>query len=302
MVVAARRSVLVLLLIALSQLGLLPTAHLPPAHAEASAVARDVLSFMNRARADQGLPALALYSDASQAQRANNHFVATGQPHGRFQESADWYIARGATGFGENQAYSSNADRTAGWVVNEWLASPSHRDVMLNGDANYAVIAVSCSAAGMHVTGHVVTVPDGVRGPAAGGGGVSSDEGASCGGAAPPPPPPPPPPPAARQLPSTPPAQPSDPPSPPAERAAPLPPDESVAPPPLTPPVSPAPGERADKGLAPLEPREVVLAAVPAPPPLQQNATSSRDGSLMILAALLGGVVLVRRQRRGRRR
>lgn len=281
-----------------------------PGHALAgeAEVTSDVVGLVNRARANEGLPSLATYPDNSQVLRANQHFVQTGQAHALFQESAQFYLDRGATRFGENQAYSADPSRTAGWAVDAWLHSASHRDVMMNPAANYVVVATSCSGAGMHVTMHVVTVPDGARGPATSGTVVGPEDGANCGGA-PTSPPPPPPAPSAPPAPTPPPAPPRPDSAPPAAEpaphdeadappvATPAPPEEADPPPrPTGPPVVPPQGARATSGLAPAQVDADLVAAASAP--AEEDGAGALDGSMLVVAGLTLAFQSIRRTRK----
>lgn len=280
---------------------------LVPGHALAgeAEVTSDVVGLLNRARANEGLPSLATYPDNSQVLRANQHFVQTGQAHAMVQESAQFYLDRGATRFGENQAYSGDPSRTAGWAVDAWLHSASHRDVMMNPAANYVVVATSCSGAGMHITMHVLTVPDGVRGPATSGTVVGPEDGANCGSAPTSPPPPPPapsPPPPLAPPPPAPPPPPAAEPAPqdeadPPAVAMPAPPEAAdPPPPPQRPPVVPPQGARATSGLAPSHVDADLVAAASAP--AEEDGAGALDGSMLVVASLTLAFQSIRRTRR----
>ena len=110
---------------------------IPASAGQAREIARQVsspeaslLSSMNAVRQSRGLPALRLDAHLVRAARAHSTDMMKRQyfAHGSVLGRA---LAAGARGplFGEDLAWAQGI--TAWWVVNHWLASPSHRAVLL---------------------------------------------------------------------------------------------------------------------------------------------------------------------------
>ena len=114
----------------------LALALLVPAASARADTASDTLAALNQARAARGVAPLR--ADAQLAQAARGHsrdMVARGYfAHGDFPSRVrrtGWMRSRGEWRLGENLAWGTGAMATPGAVVEAWLASPSHRRIML---------------------------------------------------------------------------------------------------------------------------------------------------------------------------
>jgi uncharacterized protein YkwD len=89
-----------------------------------------LLQTMNAVRTSHGLPPLRVDVHLLRAARAHSADMMRRQyfAHGSVEQRA---LSRGAHGpvFGEDLAWATGI--TANWVVNAWLASPTHRAVLL---------------------------------------------------------------------------------------------------------------------------------------------------------------------------
>jgi uncharacterized protein YkwD len=106
---------------------------LPATAAQARALSgseSSLLNTMNAVRSSHGLPALRVDSHLVRAARGHSSDMLRRQyfAHGSVAGRA---VAAGARGplFGEDLAWATGL--TAQWVVDRWLASPSHRAVLL---------------------------------------------------------------------------------------------------------------------------------------------------------------------------
>lgn len=146
----------VLPLAALIGLTLTPSA---TALADDSSAASDVASRINRARDSQGLPALATLGDRSEARRANRALADTGDAHGTFESSADWYLAQGASRFGENQAFGAGLSPAG--AVELWRSSSAHASTMFDTEHTHVAVSVTRSGDLTFYTAQFATMPGG---------------------------------------------------------------------------------------------------------------------------------------------
>jgi uncharacterized protein YkwD len=115
-----------------------------------------LLQTMNGVRASHGLAPLRLDVRLLRAARGHSADMLHRQyfAHGSVAGRA---LARGARGpvFGEDLAWGTSA--TAQWVVNLWLASPSHRAVLLRPGFRRVGIGISLGTFAGHGGATVVT-------------------------------------------------------------------------------------------------------------------------------------------------
>jgi hypothetical protein len=129
-----------------------------PASADTDLTAQ-ITAVINDFRVAQGLASLPAYDTDVEVRRAHEQLVSTGEMHTQFDESAAFYLDRGASNFGEVEAYVEGADCSADALLQQWVASDFHRDLLLTPDAAHLVAAATCDAVGAWGTGHVITTP-----------------------------------------------------------------------------------------------------------------------------------------------
>jgi uncharacterized protein YkwD len=130
-----------------------------PATAQAQGLSgseTSLLNTMNAARKSYNLPALRLDSHLLRAARGHSADMMRRQyfAHGSFAGRA---VAAGARGplFGEDLAWATGL--TAQWVVNQWLASPAHRAVLLRAGFRRVGIGIAFGSFIGHGGAGVVT-------------------------------------------------------------------------------------------------------------------------------------------------
>ena len=115
-----------------------------------------LLQTMNGVRASHGLAPLRLDVRLLRAARGHSADMLHRQyfAHGSVAGRALAHGARGPV-FGEDLAWGTDA--TAQWVVNQWLASPSHRAVLLRPGFRRVGIGISVGTFAGHGGAAVVT-------------------------------------------------------------------------------------------------------------------------------------------------
>jgi uncharacterized protein YkwD len=115
-----------------------------------------LLRTINSVRTDRGLAPLRFDFRLTRAARGHTADMLSRQyfAHGPIASRA---VAAGARGplFGENLAWGTRV--TAQWVVDRWLASPSHRAVLLRPGFRRVGIGISFGAFAGHSNAAVVT-------------------------------------------------------------------------------------------------------------------------------------------------
>jgi uncharacterized protein YkwD len=115
-----------------------------------------LLTTMNSVRTSRGLAPLRVDSHLLRAARGHSADMLRRQyfAHGAVAGRA---LAAGARGplFGEDLAWGTNV--TARWVVNQWLASPSHRSVLLRPGFRRVGIGIVFGTFAGHGGAEVVT-------------------------------------------------------------------------------------------------------------------------------------------------
>ena len=129
------------------------------AEAEAKGLSNSEISLlttMNSVRTSRGLAPLRVDSHLLRAARGHSADMLRRQyfAHGAVAGRA---LAAGARGplFGEDLAWGTNV--TARWVVNQWLASPSHRSVLLRPGFRRVGIGIVFGTFAGHGGAEVVT-------------------------------------------------------------------------------------------------------------------------------------------------
>jgi uncharacterized protein YkwD len=132
---------------------------LPTATAQARGLSgseASLLNTMNAVRASRGLPALRVDYHLVRAARGHSADMMRRQyfAHGSVAGRA---VAAGARGplFGEDLAWAERL--TAQWVVDHWLASPSHRAVLLRPGFRRVGIGIAFGTFAGHSGAGIVT-------------------------------------------------------------------------------------------------------------------------------------------------
>jgi uncharacterized protein YkwD len=132
---------------------------LPTATAQARGLSgseASLLNTMNAVRASRGLPALRVDYHLVRAARGHSADMMRRQyfAHGSVAGRA---VAAGARGplFGEDLAWAKRL--TAQWVVDHWLASPSHRAVLLRPGFRRVGIGIAFGTFAGHSGAGIVT-------------------------------------------------------------------------------------------------------------------------------------------------